>query len=220
MCRSEAGWPVLAWVFAVSLFFASAAVFPKALGSPAEEWLDLFDGKSLSGWVLTNFGGEGSVKVEGGSIVMDFGNDLTGITWKGEVPIIDYELQVDARRLEGSDFFCGLTFPVNDSHCSLIVGGWGGTVVGLSSVDGRDASENPTSRLMSFEQGRWYHLRIRVGRQRIEVWIDGERVVTQDIEGRKIGIRPEVDLSRPMGIASWRTRAALRGIRLRRLNRE
>ena len=27
----------------------------------------------------------------------------------------------------------------------LIVGGWGGTVVGLSSIDGMDASENETT---------------------------------------------------------------------------
>jgi len=70
---------------------------------------------------------------------------LTGITWTGEFPKSGYEIRFEAARLEGNDFFAGITFPVKDSFCSWINGGWGGTVVGLSSLDGDDASENDTS---------------------------------------------------------------------------
>jgi Domain of Unknown Function (DUF1080) len=181
-------------------------------------WRELFDGKTLSGWTAANFGGEGSVAVDAGRIVLGTGSDLTGITWKGPMPRVDYEVKLDARREQGSDFFCGLTFPVNDSFCSLILGGWGGTVVGLSSIDGLDASENETSRLMNFDLNRWYAISLKVTNQRIEAWIDGSKVINQEISGRKLSIRPEVELSRPFGLASWRTRAGVRKIFMRTMN--
>jgi len=181
------------------------------------EWLKLFDGRTLQNWTVTNFGGEGTVEIDQERIVLGFGSDLTGITWKGAMPQIDYEVRLEARREEGSDFFCGLTFPVKDSFCSLILGGWGGTVVGLSSIDGLDASENETSSLMSFDQNRWYAVRLKVTAQRIEAWIDSRKIIDQELTGRRIGIRPELELSRPFGLASWRTRAAFRAIAMRKI---
>ena len=38
---------------------------------------------------------------------------------------MDYELRLEAKRVEGGDFFCGLTFPVGKEYCTLILGGWG-----------------------------------------------------------------------------------------------
>jgi len=181
-------------------------------------WLELFNGKTLGEWTPTNFGGEGRVEIEAGRIELGFGSDLTGITWKGPMPRVDYEVRLEARREEGGDFFCGLTFPVNASYCSLILGGWGGTVVGLSSIDGLDASENETSRLMNFELNKWYVVALKVTQQKIEAWIDGAKIIDQELAGRKISIRPEVELSRPFGLASWRTRAAVRKIAMRRID--
>lgn len=181
-------------------------------------WLELFDGKTLGEWTATNFGGEGPVEIDAGRMVLGAGSDLTGITWKGPIPRVDYEVKLEARREEGGDFFCGLTFPVKDSYCSLILGGWGGTVVGLSSLDGLDASENETSRLMNFELNRWYAVALKVTQQRIEAWIDGSKIIDQELAGRKISIRPEVELSRPFGLASWRTRAGVRKIAVRRID--
>jgi Domain of Unknown Function (DUF1080) len=120
-------------------------------------------------------------------------------------------------RVEGSDFFAGVTFPVADSFCSLILGGWGGQVVGLSSIGGMDASENETSQSMVFEPKRWYNIRIRVTPAKIHVWLDEREIISQNLEGNKIHTRDEMDLSKPLGIASWRTKSALRDLRLRRL---
>jgi hypothetical protein len=185
-----------------------------------KDWKKLFDGKSLQSWRATNFGGEGDVAVEEGQIILEMGGDLTGITWAAEFPSVSYEVTLEARRLAGNDFFCGLTFPVDKSPCSLIVGGWGGTVVGLSSIDGRDASENETGQLMNFEQGRWYLVRLRVTDLKIEAWIDQKKVIDLATAHHKISIRPEVELSRPFGIASWRTKAGLRNIKMRRMDGE
>jgi hypothetical protein len=187
--------------------------------TPQSEWRPLFDGKTLGNWQRTKFGGEGPVTVENGQIVLQIGGaDLTGITWTGpELPKTNYELALQAMRLDGNDFFAGITFPVADSFCSLILGGWAGTVVGLSSIDGMDASENETSQSIRFDDRRWYDVRIRVTPARIQAWLDEKQIIDQDITGKKIDTRVEVELSQPLGVAAWRTKSALRNIRLRRL---
>jgi hypothetical protein len=182
-------------------------------------WKPLFDGRSLEGWKLTNFGGEGDVDVEDGKIHMDFGSSLTGITYKGKFPRTNYEVRLEAMRVDGVDFFCGMTFPVEKSYCSFIVGGWGGAVVGLSSIDDEDASENDTTTYRKFETGKWYRIRVRVTPERIQTWIDDKQVVDQNIVGRKISTRTEVTLSQPFGICAWETRSALRKLQVRKLSK-
>jgi 3-keto-disaccharide hydrolase len=182
------------------------------------EWQPLFDGKTLNNWQPSKFSGEGAIKVDNGQIVLETGRSLTGITWSGpDLPTTNYELALQAMRVEGSDFFAGVTFPVNDSFCSFILGGWGGSVIGLSSINSEDASQNATSQSMDFESGRWYNVRIRVTPAKIEVWLDERHIIDQDLKGNRVTIRIEVEPSRPLGIASWKTKAALRDIRLRRL---
>lgn len=181
-------------------------------------WQLLFDGKTLANWTSTRFIGEGEVAVRDGQIVLERGNPLTGITWTGApLPTTSYELSLQAMRIDGGDFFAGITFPVGESFCSLILGGWGGTVVGLSSLNGRDASENETTQSMVFESGGWYTVRIRVTPAKIEAWLDDHQIVEQDLKGIAVSTRIEVEPSQPLGVASYRTRSALRDVRLRRL---
>jgi hypothetical protein len=195
---------------------ALSTVERRAPGTSA--WQPLFDGKTLANWRATKFIGDGAVRVENGELILEAGRDLTGVTWIGpDLPATNYELALQARRVEGSDFFAGVTFPVADSFCSLILGGWGGQVVGLSSINGMDASENQTSQSVDFELGRWYDIRIRVTPAKIDAWLDERQIINQDLKGNKVDTRLEVDPSRPLGVASWRTKSALRNIRLRRL---
>jgi hypothetical protein len=182
--------------------------------SPAE-WKNLFDGKTLQGWKSAQFGGEGKVYVKQGAIVMEMGSMMTGVTWTGKPPRTNYELSLEGMRLDGSDFFCTTTFPVGPDPCSLVVGGWGGMVVGLSSIDGQDASENATTRTIAFKDKQWYRVRIRVTDAAVEAWIDGEQVVNQPRKDYKFSIRDEVDLCRPLGICTWATTGAVRNIRVR-----
>ncbi|MFN0199163.1 MAG: DUF1080 domain-containing protein [Planctomycetaceae bacterium] len=186
---------------------------------PGVSWQSLFNGKNLEGWTITNFGGEGPVEIEDGALMLTLGQSLTGVTLdkKVEIPTINYEVQLSAMRATGRDFFCGLTFPVKKDPCSLILGGWGGGVCGLSSIDFLDAHENETTSYREFETGRWYHIRLRVQEHRIEAWIDHERIIKQRIVGRKISIRPEVHLSVPFGLASYETTAAIKNLRIRPL---
>ena len=206
--------------FAFALATAISTVARPAAAEPpatAPVWKNLFDGRSLTGWKKTAFGGEGEIEVKDGRIVMPNGNPLTGITFTQPFPKMDYELSLEAIRVNGSDFFCGLTFPVGDSPCSFIVGGWGGGVVGLSSIDGSDASENETTKYQEFETGRWYPVRVRVTKDKIQAWLDKKQMVDLEIKDRRISIRIEVDLSRPLGICCFATTAALRDIKVRTL---
>ena len=179
----------------------------------------LFDGKTLDRWELTSFGGEGDCYVEGGAIVLTAGDPITAINLPEEydLPTDNYELLVEAKRVEGTDFFATVTFPVGDSFCSLVVGGWAGTLIGLSSVDGEDASTNETRSLKNFEDDRWYRIRLRVAEDNISAWIDDERVVDLNTVDRKISLRGEMIPCRPLGIASFITTAAIRKVELRRL---
>jgi carboxypeptidase Q len=182
------------------------------------DWRPMFDGKTLTGWSPTPFGGAGEVEVVDGSIVLHQGI-LTGVNFTNSVPTSDYEIELEARRTSGLDFFCGLTFPVGESFASWIVGGWGGAVVGISSLDGADASHNSTTKYHRFETGRWYRLRLTVTTNRLEAAIDGELFIQADIRGVKVGLRPgEIELSKPLGIAAWNTTSELRNIRLRTLD--
>lgn len=189
-------------------------------------WESLFDGRTLAGWVTSGFEAEGPVKVvhpfeDGrGAIVIEPGMTLSGITWfeGARLPRMNYEITLEAMRLEGSDFFCGLTFPVGPAACTFIVGGWGGRVVGISSVDRLDASENETTSGMEFEDRRWYRIHVRVTEERIVASIDGQEWVNLVITGRTLSLRPgDIQKSLPLGIATYMTRAAIRDIRLRRL---
>jgi hypothetical protein len=174
----------------------------------------LFDGKSLDGWEITNFGPQGPVYVSGDKIILGMGDGCTGITWKKAFPRTGYEISLDAMRVAGNDFFCGMTFPAGKNPCSLIIGGWGGATVGLSSIDGKDAAENETTTIRNFDKNKWYHIRLAVTDEYIRSWIDSDKVVDYKIGNKKLSIRPEVELSRPFGIASWNTTAALKNIRL------
>ncbi len=191
---------------------------PKAAATKiGRDWCSLFDGRTLNGWTPTQFGGEGTVEVKNGELRLGVGNDLTGVTIDRPIPRSNYEVTLEANRVDGTDFFCGLTFPVKKDPCSLIIGGWGGGVCGLSSIDGMDAHENATTKYRTFENGRWYSIRLRVTDAKIEAWLDKEQIVKQDLAGHEISIRSEVEASKPFGLASYQTLAAVRNIRIRSL---
>ena len=188
---------------------------------PAGKVVQLFDGKTLKNWKITRFGGEGDVRVEDEMLIIDQGEPITGVTWDGpELPRVNYEISFDAQRVQGNDFFCALTFPVKKDPCSLILGGWGGTVIGLSNINNFDASENDTTDYFSFENKKWYKVRVRVDDQFIQCWLDEDQIVKVDHTQERISIRIEMELSKPLGIATFQTRGAIKNMQLVHLKTE
>jgi hypothetical protein len=171
----------------------------------------------LGAFESTPFGGEGEVAVRGGRIELGMGSPLTGVTWHGPLPAGDYELEVRAARELGSDFFCGLTFPVHGAHLTLVLGGWGGAVCGLSSLDGADAARNMTRTLRQFATGRDYGITLRVEGTRVSVRLDDNPLLAVDVAGHALSLRPEVAPSAPLGVASYATAASIASMRWRPL---
>lgn len=157
---------------------------------------------------------------ENGVMQIGIGTDLNGVRWTGPMPTMPYTVELEARRMSGSDFFCGLTFPVRNGseHVSFIVGGWGGNLVGISSIDGLDASENSTASQQEFEDQRWYRIRVQVENERLQAWIDDRQVVDAFTDEQKLSLRPgPIEACAPFGLATWLTSAEVRGVRWRKL---
>lgn len=181
-------------------------------------WQPLFDGASLDGLTLTNYGGEGEITVVDGELRLAPGNPLTGFHLEDWRPTSGYEIEVTAARLDGQDFFCGLTFPVGTDHLTLVLGGWGGTISGISNLDGVDASSNDTRRVRHFQTGRYYQVRIRLVDRQLQVTIDGKPFLAVALSDRQLSLRAEMDPCRPLGFACFQTEAAVQSLRWRPLS--
>ena len=195
-------------------------VFPLLLSAqPAPPtWTPLFDGKTLAGWKETPFPRHPAVTIEKGVLLLPHGAPLTGVTYTEAFPKSNYEIRFEATRLKGGDFFSSLTFPVDDTFCTWVTGGWGGDIIGLSSIDDWDASENETRAYFNFDSDHWYAFRLKVTPERIQAWIDDKPVINFQTKGRSITLRPgDIKLSAPLGFASYNTTGGLRKIEYRLL---
>src|SRR4051794_2163639 len=174
------------------LCLTTACLLAAALGADAPKAIVLFDGKTLDGWKKTVFSRDAEVTVEDGTLVMAAGEPMTGVvTTRKDLPTSNYELTYEARRLQGADFFAAATFPVGKSFITLVNGGWGGNVTGLSSINGADASENETTQGYEYKNQTWYRFRVRVTAAVIAVAIDGKDVFAVNHKEREVGTRIE-----------------------------
>lgn len=174
-------------------------------------WIDLKDK-----WE----GVSGGVVEAGEELSIGWGEGLTNVRWTGEVPTAPFELEMEAKRVDGTDFFCGLTFPARGKEecVTLIVGGWGGSLVGISSIDGKDASENDTQKIHTFETDVWYRIRLVREGEKIMVWIDGEKLIDTDTTGKTLSLRQGgIEECAPFGLATFQTTSRIRGVRWRGL---
>ena len=133
----------------------------------ADDVTPLFDGRTLAGWSVIEFGGEGAVKVlPDGVLEIGAGTQLSGLVNTNPPRRIDYELSLEGRRVEGSDFFCGLTFPVPifaDESCHVaadvpaLMGLYQGVNIKLDKTGGL------TEALRARDEARRLGLRVMVG---------------------------------------------------------
>lgn len=212
-------------LFCSLLLLASVPLLSAAEPAPQEaatvktEWV-LFDGKSLDAWEVVDMGGSGEVSVEGGQMIINQGEMISGVVYKNvaELPLTHYEITLQAKRLQGVDFFCGLTFPIGDvKKCAtFICGGWGGSVTGISSIDDLDAANNATGSYQRYEDDKWYSIRLRVTPENLSAWVGDKQVVDQDIKDRKVSLRPgPIESYAPLSLTTFNTMAAIKDVRFK-----
>ena len=148
-----------------------------------------------------------------------WGSYISGVTWNKEPPArTNFEIELEARFTDGNDFFLGLTVPVKESYITWIVGGWGGTVVGISDINGNSADDNETTVEMTFEKERWYRCKLRVVDEHIQCWIDDKKIIDVDTQGKKVNLRPGPIIgSAPIGLAAYDTIAEYKNMVWRNL---
>lgn len=182
---------------------------PRNLLTAAEAWR-----------VLTThpFNRHGDVDVRPGHLAMAAGQPATGLGYRGPVPRINYRVVIEARRTAGSDFFSSLTFPIRDQHASLIIGGWGGGVTGISNIDGMAAVENETTGYTPFENDRWYKIELQVTEAQLSASIDDAQIVLVDVPDRQFSVWIEQEPLLPLGVATWYSAGEIRKMQLEELS--
>ena len=208
------------FLYSLLLFIGCQGIKQTASSPRNSVEIVLFDGKDLDDWEITDFAGKGEIFIdENESLVLEMGAELSGLHWKGQdLPKSNYEISLQAKRTMGSDFFCGLTFPYLESHATLVLGGWGGSLSGISSLDDFDASENETGDAYIFEDQQWYDIKLRVTDEEFTVWIDKESVIDCEVVGRKVSMRSgEIEMSVPLGITTFATTGKFKNISLKKI---
>ena len=180
-------------------------------------WEVLFDGEDLSSWKAGVFGEFAEFERVEDGVVIPQGVPLAGLTYQGAPPAPPFEAEFDVTKEYGADFFLAVTFPVRGEHLTLVLGGWGGVVCGLSCLDGEDASGNDTRTLRNFPDGTRYRVSLSVTDDRVQVGLDGEPLIDADLTGRELELRPEVDPSVPFGVATFATQTVLHGVKVRQV---
>ena len=185
-----------------------------------EGWESLFDGKTLTGWEIVRYGGEGEPYVRNGIIVLPMAVSglMTGLCWVGDpLPANNYIIYYEAMRTAGHDIFAALSFPYGDTFASLIFGGWGGIVNGLSSIDGYDASENETTRHFALNDNQWYQVQLRVTTDSIRAIVGSEQVIDIATAGKDIHLRNGLS---DTGFTLWTylTTGEIRNLRIKKLD--
>jgi hypothetical protein len=185
---------------------------------PARKW-DLFAADQVQHWKAADMPDAGKAEVRDGEAVISPGGPMSGLQYdnweRGGFPLRDYTVSYEAMRVDGGDFFAALIFPVRsiETCVTLIVGGWGGGLVGISSIDGDDASNNSTRSEQNFENGKWYRLKLEVRDDEIKAWIDNRIVINTSIKGRTIGLRPGyIEKCAPFGLATFGSTGRVRGL--------
>jgi len=197
-------------------------------------WVCLFDGKSLTGWLPLELGGSGPVefqedfKTEGQTntvpaILINRGDMVSGMAWTNGPARMNFEIEWEAMRVNGNDFFAAMSFPVKDSYVTFIPSGWGGSVAGISSVNGHDASENETASYLPLKDQTWHKFKIRVTEKKIEAWANEKQIVDLNTLDKTLDLRsgsPSEIKRYGLVCTSYRSTGAIKDIRMRKLKIE
>jgi len=184
------------------------------------QWIKLFDGKTMKGWIpleKTDYDMDSHAEVTNSYIRLAKGVPYSAVIIDAKFPKTNYEIKLRAKRLERDDIFCGILFPVKETYCSGVFGGWGNWIVGLSCVDELFADENSAGETMHFDNNEWYEIRLRVTDDYIKAWVHNTEVIYQELKGHRISPYPGLEMFGPFAFFTYDTAAAYDRIEFRRL---
>ena len=196
---------------------------PNTPSKSPTEW-SLLAPSQTSAWQQAGIPDEGAISIKEGELTITAGQPMSGAKFShwatSGLPDTNYAISYEAMRVEGRDIFGMCTFPVGSqqSHATFVIGGWGGTVPGISSIEFLDANENQTRAEQAFENNRWYRIRIEVRPDDLRAWINDRPVVNASIKGKKVSLRHgDIDHCLPFGFATWNTTGKVHKVIVRRL---
>ncbi|MDA3926670.1 MAG: DUF1080 domain-containing protein [Kiritimatiellae bacterium] len=183
----------------------------------------LFNGKDLTGWKRAHIIDNGEIKaLKDGTIECGVGKSISGIAYTNDFPTMNYELSLEGMRKEGCDFFIALTIPVEKSFCTVIIGGWGGGLCGISSFDGMDAANNMWAEGLTLDNNRWYKLKVRVTPGVIQISLNKDlytaRMEFDDY--KRLSLRfGDIEETAPLGLATYETKALWRNFTMTKITK-
>jgi len=177
--------------FPIALFVLAALLFSSATFAPlhAEEkacWQDLFDGKTLDGWIQKN--GTATYQVVEDMIVGKTSEGSPNSFLCSEKLYGDFELEFfvrvhdelnsgvqirSATKEESAPEKFGV---VNGPQVEIAINGTAGYVYGESTGRGWLTPEDRQIPHKHFRDGQWNHYRIVAQGPRIQTWINGEAI--------------------------------------------
>jgi hypothetical protein len=177
----------------------------------------LFNGRDLSGWKVADLWGSGKIEaLSNGVVSCGIGKPMTCVAYTNSFPTMSYEVKMEAMRKEGSDFFVAMTIPVESNACTVVIGGWGGSLCGISSINFMDAAENQHSEAVNLKNDVWYTLRVRVTPGVLEVFLN-DTLYTAKVEFQNSTVfslraGSDIDKTLPFGLATYETHALWRNL--------
>ena len=183
-------------------------------------WEAMMNPNDLSGWEPVRYAGEAQPIIKNGVLTLPTSiySSMTGINIVNEhlFPVVDYAIYYEARRIEGEDIFGGLSFPYKNSYATLVIGGWGGRICGLSCIDGKCALDNETTKFIDFENDVWYSVCLRVTKDSIHAVLDDITIVQLATAGRNIHLRGGT-LAPSLTFFTFMSSGQFRNMRMKRL---
>lgn len=183
-----------------------------------QRW-DLLGAAMVPQWQALTIEGAGKPQIGPGEIVLPEGAPMTAVRFGGweamGLPVVDYAIEYEAMRVAGQDFFGAVTFPIRSlkTCATLVNGGWGGGLVGISNIDEQSANENATRSEHRFVNGQWYRFRLEVRSEEIKGWLDGRLIINASIKARTISLRAgDIEQCAPFGLATYGTTGKVRGL--------
>lgn len=212
------------YIFAICLFCSGFALSEEKDLTKVKEgkWVSMFDGKSLDGWkpfTKTEYSKGGKVEVKENSIHIAEGFPYSYIQWKGKFPKENYEVFLRTMKPDGNDIFCGILFPVGTNYCSLVLGGWGNSITGLSCIDNMAAADNEYAVMNSYTTNKWYKVTLRVTGTNIMTWVGGKKLIDVDRSKHEISPYFGLEMMAPFGVFTFGTPGAFEEISVRRLEK-